>query len=466
MIPHPLEDLHPYQADAIQQLLDAEEGLLLVAIMGAGKTAIALHALAELKATGHLTRPALVVAPLLIAETVWEREAQAWEFTRGLRISRLLGTPKKRLAALNKPADIYVINYDNLKWLKDIVLQREQHFSVLIADESSKIKTPGATRTKIMLEFAKRATWRWGLTGTPRGQQLYDVWAPSQFVTKSQAFPMWGRFMAENFIYTTQGPRVLWVPKIGAEENISLALRAWTHVVDRSALATRPPVVTIEHDVPLPLAAQQLYDALDGGITARVLAQGSNIMPKSELAIVGKLMQVCSGAVYKSPEDSDQVKQVLQKLDATEDVVPLHDRRLDMLQEIHEGHDRPTLVFFTFRHELARIQARFPCAQELTPQNIDAWNAGAIEMLCAHPASAGHGVNLQQGSDTAVWFSLPWSSELYEQANARLARQGQGNTVTIHILLCADLIDTAALRSIRQRIRAQEQMIEQIERRA
>ena len=163
-------------------------------------------------------------------------------------------------------------------------------------------------------------------------------------------------------------------------------------------------------------------------------------------------MQVLSGASY----DDDGSN--------TGHWVRLHERRLDMLQEIHEGHDRPTLVFITFRHvELERIQERFPAAQGLSADRIDAWNRGEIELLVAHPASAGHGVNLQYGSDTLVWFSLPWSAELFAQANARLARQGQGNTVNIHIMISTGKIDEIALRVVRGRLRAQDELIEALQ---
>jgi SNF2 family DNA or RNA helicase len=161
------------------------------------------------------------------------------------------------------------------------------------------------------------------------------------------------------------------------------------------------------------------------------------------MAIVTKLMQVCSGASY---DDKDGWTR-------------LHDRRLDMLEEIHAGHDRSTLVFVNYRHELERIRGRFPTARELTAGQIDAWNAGDIEMLVAHPASAGHGVNLQHGSDTLVWFTLPWSAELFTQANARLIRQGQRNSVKIHVLLSRGRIDESAHRVVHRRIADQDRLI-------
>jgi SNF2 family DNA or RNA helicase len=165
-----------------------------------------------------------------------------------------------------------------------------------------------------------------------------------------------------------------------------------------------------------------------------------------EMATVGKLIQVLSGAVYRDAAEGGWEL--------------LHERRLEALEEIHIGHDRPTLVFVTFRHEIARIKERFPAAEELRADRLDAWSRGEIEMLIAHPASAGHGINLQYGSNIAVWFSLPWSAELFQQANARLVRQGQKDTVTIHILLARGRIDEIALRALRGKTAEQDVLIE------
>jgi SNF2 family DNA or RNA helicase len=447
MTPRSRSELHPYQHDAIAFLKDSAARQL-IAIMGSGKTTVAEHAIADLKQQGELEHPALVAAPLLIAETVWHTEAALWQDTASLKIERIIGTPKQRLAAFDRPADLYVVNYDNLKWLAAEVIEREQLFSVVIADESSKIKNPEAQRTKIMITLGDRAKRRWTLTGTPRGQQLLDVWAPAQFVTRGTALPPFYPWRNSNFfpidIYERQ-----WRPRSGVETAVAGRLREFTHVVDQAALNTRPPVVEVVHDVPLDPASEAVYQALDsGGITDAVAAKAAaGLFPASEMAIVTKLMQVCSGASY---DDSGKWRR-------------LHDRRLDMLAELHEGHDRPTLVFVTFRHEIERIRAKFPNAYELRPGNIDAWNRGEIEMLIAHPASAGHGVNLQQGSDTLVWFSLPWSAELYAQANARLARQGQTGTVTIHILLARGRIDEIAYRVVHRRLVEQEQLIEALQ---
>jgi hypothetical protein len=446
--PRSRTELHPYQVTAID-FLKANAARQVIAVMGSGKTAVALHAAADLQRQGAFgAGPILVIAPLLIAETVWHSEAAAWDATSGLRVERVLGSPKQRLKALDRLADIYISNYDTVHWLAAEIRKRGWRLSVLIADESSRLKNPQARRTLVMLSLAEIAERRWTLTGTPRGQQLLDTWAPAQFVTRCTAFPPFYAWRAANFFPVDRYERQFY-PRTGAEAATVDLLRPFTFVVDDAALATRPPVVEIVHDVPLEGKALTLYQEIDAGkvsveIATAAMSDESFRMRVSEEAVVTKLMQVLSGAIYAGPEGNWE---------------RLHDRRLDMLEEIHAGHNRPTLVFVGYRHEFTRIKARFPFAEELAADRIDAWNHGEIEMLLAHPASAGHGVNLQYGSDTTVWFSLPWSAELFQQANARLARQGQKGTVTIHILLSRERIDEVAYHVVRRRIVEQDRLI-------
>jgi hypothetical protein len=360
----------------------------------------------------------------------------------------VIGTAKQRRAALDTKGDIYVCNFDNSAWLTEEITQRGLKFGLLPIDEASALKNPLAQRTRTCIALGSTIDRRWAITGTPRAYQLLDVWGPAQFCTDNQAFPPFYSWRASQF-FTTDPYHRIWQPRPGVEDQVIDTLRIFTQVVDHAALATRPPIVEIVHDVPLDPVSADVYRELDvGGVTDTVaakLAQG--LAPGSDLAMVGKLMQVCSGAVY---DDQGAWRR-------------LHDLRLDALAAIHAAHRHPTLVFFNFRHEAERIRQRFPLAHELQPQLIDAWNGGRIEMLLAHPASAGHGINLQAGSDTLVWFSLPWSAELFGQANARLARQGQHSTVSIHVLLSRDRIDEIAYRVVHRRLVEQERLIEALQ---
>jgi hypothetical protein len=445
----PRDALHSYQVDASRALC-SDLGRQEVCLMGGGKTVIALTAFADLQSAGLLDGPALCIAPLAVAESTWHTEAAQWEHTRHLRIERVLGTPKQRAAALLRPADIYVSNYDNLRWLVAEVARCQRRFSVLIADEASNLKNPDALRTRLMIELGQQIPRRWALTGTPRNHQLSDVWGPAQFVQQGRAFPPFGSWRDAHFFPTDLYQRH-WVPRQASEPVIIAKVREFTHVVDREALSTRPPVIEIVHDVQLPADVAALYDELDAGGTTASVAQlaAAGVPTISEMAIVGRLMQVCSGALY-----TDTAAGAFSRL---------HDRRLDMLADIHDGHSRPTLVFINFRHEAARIRERFAFARELTPERLDAWNAGEIEMAYAHPASMGHGINAQRGSNVLCWFSLIWSAELFTQANARLVRQGQVDTVNIHIMLCRDRIDDIALDVVRRRMAEQERLIEALE---
>jgi SNF2-related domain len=438
--------LHRYQEDASQALRLAS-GRQAVCLMGGGKTVITLTALVDLQSAGLLNGPVLCIAPLAVAESTWHAEAAAWEHTRHLRVERVLGTPKQRLAALLRSADVYVSNYDNLRWLMAEITRRHLRFSVLIADEASNLKNPDAQRTRLMVQLGQQSPRRWALTGTPRNHTLLDVWGPAQFVQQGLAFPSFYPWRDAHFFSTDLYQRH-WIPKQASESAIISKVREFTHVVDREALSTRPPVAEIVHDVPLPDDVATLYDELDsGGTTASVARLAAAGVPTiSEMAIVGRLMQVCSGALYTNT--------------AAGAFNRLHDRRLDRLSDIHEGHSRPTLVFVTYRHEATRLRERFSFARELTADLLDAWNAGDVEMAYAHPASMGHGINAQGGSNVLCWFSLPWSAELYAQANARLARQGQRETVSIHVLLSRGRIDEIAHHVVHHRLEEQERLIE------
>jgi hypothetical protein len=446
MTPLPRDALHRYQEDAITFLCQAPDRQL-IAVMGAGKTTVALHAISDLRRAGLLSGPVLVAAPLLIAESVWHTEAWRWRETAGLTIERVIGNEKQRDKALARPADLYVVNYDVLHWLLPIAREQASRFSLMICDEASALKTPSARRSRMAHQLGLFADRRWALTGTPRAYQLLDVWGPANFVTRGGAFPAFNGWRAAHFYPIDQYAR-RWRPRSGVEEAVTARLRDFTMVVDRAALATRPPVVEIHHQPPLPEEARGIYSSLDQGTTedfARLIAAG--ITPPNDLAVVGKLMQVISGAIYDNEGGWRRV----------------HDRRLDLLADIHAAHDRPTLVFVTFRHEIERIRERFPFARELRAGMIEPWNRGEIEMLIAHPASAGHGVNLQHGGDTLVWFTLPWSAELFTQANARLARQGQGDTVHVHLITSPGRIDEIALNVVRQRLTEQDQFISALE---
>jgi hypothetical protein len=440
----PRTALHRYQEDAAWKLR-TDYGRQTVALMGAGKTIIALTAITDLALSPAEDGVTVVVGPLAVVQTVWHREAAGWEHTKHLRIVKVIGTPLQRRRALETPADIYLINYDTIDWLVKHFPHATHSIALLIADEASCLKTPSAKRTQAMLKLSGLATRRWALTGTPRNHALLDVWGPAQFVTQSLTFPPFVPWRNAHFFPVDPYERQ-WLPLTGIEPKVVEAVRRFTHVVDAAALDTRPPVVEVVHDVVLPFEVAELYDRIDEGTTANFAAAvAAGVSMPHEMTIAGKLMQVCSGAIYHE--------------DGSRKVTHLHEARLDALADIHDGHRKPTLVFVQFRHEMARILERFPFARVFDPDLIDQWNRGDIEMLVAHPASAGHGINLQGGSDTLVWFSVGWSAELWTQAIARLARQGQRGTVTVHTLLSRGRIDEVAYNLVHRRVAAQDALV-------
>jgi hypothetical protein len=446
-LPRPRSTLHRYQEQQAANLCKGK-GRQIIAIMGAGKSVIALTAIVDLDAAGELAPGIiLIVAPLAVAMSVWPLEPGQWEHTAWLRVIPVLGSPAQRKAALNtRGARIFVVNFDNLTWLTRELAQRGWPISLFIVDEASALKSPDAQRTKLCIALGKKADRRWALTGTPRAYQLLDVWGPAMCASAGVAFPPFIQWRDAGFWPIDQYGR-RWRPRPGVEALVAARLSAFTSVVDKAALATRTPVVEVIHQVPLTPELEELYRAADTEKTTKTFTAllGAGITPPHEMAVVGKLQQILSGACYR--EDGSWQH--------------LHDLRLDALEVIHAGHSRPTLVYVAFRHEAERILARFPFARELEPKLIDPWNRGEIEMLVAHPRSAGHGLNLQGGSEVMCWFTLPWSAELYQQAVARLARQGQASsTVTVHILSTPGAIDIIALQTIRQRLRDQTQLIE------
>jgi hypothetical protein len=441
-------DLHPYQGPAIDFLRGAKSRFL-VAAMGSGKTTIALHALIDLITAGEIHLPVLVCAPLLVASTVWASEAAAWQDTAGLHVVQLLGSPKQRRAILDRliEIDVLVANYDIVDWLLREVVACDLRFGMIIADEASALKSPEARRTKAMLALAECAERRWAMSGTPRGAQLLDLWGPSQFCTAGVAFPPFGAWRNAGFTPIDPYARH-WVPRAGVETLVVERMALFTKVIGREALALRPPVTEILHHVALPREAEELYAQLDGGTTEDLRALvAKGVEPPHEMAVVGKLQQVLSGALYESDGSWRW----------------LHDARLDVLEALHAGHDRPSLVYVAFRHEIERIRKRLPQARELKPELVEPWNRGEVELLLAHPQAAAHGLNLQQGSNVVIFFSLGWSAERYEQAVARVARQGQRDPVTVHVLITEGAIDTIAWQVIRRRIRAQARTIAAID---
>lgn len=422
--------------------------------MGLGKTVITLTRLSELFADFAVEK-ALVIAPKRVAEDTWTREAAKWDHLAGLRVVPVLGDQKHRLAALASAGDIYVINRENVQWLVETCGKRWD-FDAIVIDELSSFKSPKAKRWRCLKRVAKLAKIVWGLTGTPAGNGYIDLW-PEMFLIDGgeRLGRTLGEFRTKWFSPGAHKGNIVyeWRLKPGAKEDIDRRLSDICLSMSKEDWLTLPPVVHNTVAVRMDAKERGLYDRLRrdcvlpllGGELADMKSFDQAIVGGTAAALSGKLLQMANGAVYD--EDGG--------------VVHIHDRKLDALADIaEEAHGQSLLVFYSYRHDIDRIRERFPQAVEIGgSETIRAWNAGEIPMLLCHPASAGHGLNLQQGGHIIVWFGLPWSLELYQQTNARLNRMGQGQSVIVHHVVCEGTLDEKVLSALTEKDAVQKGLL-------
>lgn len=415
----------PYQAWCIKEVLKRESAGVFLD-MGLGKTAIMLTAAKE------LPWPILVIAPLRVAQTVWPEERAQWDHLKGLRMSLVLGSAAEREAALRRQADVYVVNRENVPWLVKHVKPRWP-FPTVIIDELSSFKSREALRFRALRAVRKKIKRLYGLTGTPAPNGLIDLWAQVWLLDQGQALGRTlGSYRDTYFDPEQRGPGGVvysWRLKPNAAEAIYKRLEDVCITINPEGLVDLPPILKIDRYVELSASSMATYKQLQDD---SFLALAEGIVDAGSTAIlINKLLQLAGGAVYGEKREVCQV----------------HDEKLSALADlVEEANGRPVLVFYSYRHELSRLKALFPEATEIkTPGAIDAWNRGEVSIMLAHPASAGHGLNLQFGGDIIIWYGLPTSLELYQQANKRLHRPGQVNPVRVFHLLAKDTRDSWVL---------------------
>ena len=401
-----------------------------------------------------------MIAPKTVAEDTWSRESAKWDHLKHVRISKILGTAKQREAGYQADADIYVINRENVV---DLI---EKHgadwkFDAVVVDESSSFKSPSAKRWRMLKRVTPLCKTVWLLTGTPNPNSLMDLW-PQMFLLDG------GERLGKTLTsfrdkYFTPGARkghivYEWRLKPGAQERIQnqigdicLSMKAgdWLDMPDR---------VNVQHFVKMSPSERKIYDQfekekvlplLKGELTESFDDADHAVLGATAAALSGKLLQMANGAVY----DDDG------------NVFHIHDRKLDALEEIAEAAgEEPLLVFYNYKHDLDRIMKRFPQASSFgagkeTSDTIRAWNDGEIPMLLCHPASVAYGLNMQEGGHTIVWFGPTWSLELYQQANARLHRQGQVDTVFVHHILSDETLDARVMEALEKKDGVQESLL-------
>lgn len=407
----------------------------LILDMGLGKSVITLTALWDLILDSFDLRRVLVVAPKRVAEDTWPREIEKWEHLKGLTYSLVLGSEKQRRAALQRRAFLYIINRENIAWLVENTRWR---FDALVIDELSSFKSSKAQRFRALKKVRPLCHRVIGLTGTPAPNTLIDLWPQIYLLDMGKRL---GRFVThyrERFFFPDKrSSYAIFSYKLrdGAEQqiydlisDICVSMRAIDHLQMPALIANR--VI-----VRLSKSEHVLYNTLKRDM---FLALNNNeIDAVNAAALSGKLCQLANGAIYAA--DSHAVR--------------FHDRKLDALEDLIEGaNGKPVLVAYWFKHDLDRIRERFAVREIRESRDIADWNAGRIPIAVIHPASAGHGLNLQSGGNTLIWFGLTWSLELYQQTNARLWRQGQkADTVVIHHIVAEGTIDEQVLDALERK---------------
>lgn len=434
-------DLHHYQVEAYD-FIKARLRCAAWLDLGLGKTATALTAISDLIDEFDISR-VLVVAPLHVAGKTWPDEVQKWEHLRHLRVRAAVGLQKHRIAAVNdKKAHITTINVENLVWLEEI-LGKHSPFDMIVVDESSMFKDRGTKRFKALVRLARAARRVVMLTGTPAPNNYVDLWSQFYILDGGQRlYPAKGRYV-ETFFRQVDRDGYKFVLKKGADEVIHTRVKDITVSMKSADYLKLPDRIDHTIEVDLDEKTRELYDDMER--EAIIEIDGAEVKGVTAAAVANKLMQFSNGRVY----GEERV------------VHHLHDLKLDALREIVAEAEEPVLVWYNFQSDRDAILAAFPQARTIKEGNkiIDEWNRGEVPILVAHPASAGHGLNLQHGGRIMVWYGLNWSLELYQQACARLHRQGQTKPVLNYHLIAKDTIDETVFAVLRRKDAGQEHLL-------
>lgn len=437
---------YSYQEYALKFILNSKAAGIFLDC-GLGKTVITLTAIAELMHNRFEISKALVIAPLRVAENVWDVEAKKWGHLKHLRVAKVLGSEKKRIQALNTNADIYVINRENTKWLVDYY-KKDWPFDMLVLDELSSFKSHRAKRFKALRKVRPLCKRVVGLTGTPAPNGLIDLWAQVYLLDSGQRLGKTiSGYRDRYFLPDKRNQHVIfsYKPREGAEEAIYKKLSDICISMKNRDYLTLPERMDNILGINLPPKVLEQYRQLERDLLLPLLE--GDIVAGSAAVLTNKLLQITGGAVY----------------DEGKKVQILHDEKLKALEDLVEAtNGKPVLVYYNYRHELERIQKQFLCRVLDTAKDMEDWNKGEIPVMLAHPASAGHGLNLQNGGSTIIWFGLPWSLELYQQANARIHRQGQKNTVVVHHLVAKETIDEDVMQVLAKKQAGQEALLQAV----
>ena len=440
---------HNYQQYCIDRII-SDKAIGLFLDMGLGKTAITLSAIKKLKYEYWRSAKVLVIAPKKVAESTWSKEAAKWEGLSSLRFSFVLGSAEKRLKALKTPADIYMINRENVMWLVDHY-RNAWPFDTVIIDESSSFKNHQAKRFKALKAVRSHIDRIVLLTGTPTSRGLMDLWAQVYLLDCGKRLGRNITAYREAFFVPDKRNRTTifsYAPKDGAEETIYNAISDICISMKAEDYLELPELVYNDIPVKLDTAAQKAYDRLERDTLLPV--DDTVITAGSAAVLRGKLLQLCNGAVY------DEDKNVMQ----------IHDCKIEaLLETVEQLNGQHAIICYNFQHDKTRLLEALK-ATHLTVKvyegkaEEDAWNAGDIDLLLVQPASCGYGLNLQEGGHHIIWFGLTDSLELYQQTNKRLHRQGQPYPVIVHHLLVQGGTDEDVIKSLGGKADVQDSLLE------
>lgn len=436
---------YPYQEAAIRWVLDRPASGLFLG-MGMGKTVVTLTAINELLFDRLEAARVLVIAPLRVARDTWAREAAKWDHLRYLRVSVVLGDARERLAALERPAEVYVINRENVPWLCETLF--DWPFDMVVIDELSSFKSVQAKRFKALRKVRGRIRRIVGLTGTPAPNGLIDLWPQIYLLDRGERLGKTvGAYRARYFTPDRANGHIVYSYRLlpGADEAIQARIADVCMSLRKEDYLSLPGQLYETVEIIPPPALLKQYRQFERDRIMEAMDGDGEIVALNAAALTGKLLQFANGAIYDDNGDSHLIHNL--KLDALEDL-------------IEAANGEPVLVFYAFKHDRDRIMRRVSCRELVTSEDIDAWNRKEIPVAIAHPASVGHGLNLQEGGHIIIWFGLTWSLELYQQANERLNRPGQTHVCRIYHLVLKGTHDECVLAALERKDTSQRALID------
>lgn len=436
---------HDYQKYAIEYIKSHPITALFLD-MGLGKTVTTLTAIRDLMYDAFEVKRVLVVAPLRVARDTWPDELRKWNHLKELTCSVVVGTVAERRRALQQDADIYIVNRENLAWLYE---NSRLDFDMVVLDELSSFKNHQSKRFRAMKAMRPKVKRIVGLTGTPTGNGLMDLWAEFRILDMGERL---GRYISQyrNLYFKPDKRNGMVVysykPLPGAEEAIYHQISDITMSMKATDYLEMPELVSVAKEVRLSETEKKLYDELKKSLVLEL--PGGEVTSANAASLTLKLSQMANGAIYTDDKN----------------VVNIHDRKLEALEDLVESaNGKSVLVAYWFKHDKDRIRERMEARELKEPQDFADWNAGKIPVALIHPASAGHGLNLQKGGSILIWFGLTWSLELYQQTNARLWRQGQADkTVIIQHIVAKDTIDERILNVLKHKDGTQAALIDAV----